>query len=1356
MNLKHFLLFAAAVASACFASAERTVYLETFDNIGDWVASFNDGTRIVEAEAGGLKALSFAPKAPGQARRGFFHIQESPTSKDWTFAFQFRFGGGAISHDFNLELFFGDRAKPEVRTIRIADAGACFGDGPLPKPADGAEGLLPSGLWNTTALTVEGGHAKLHLRRGGILSVACEGDLPKAPLVGWNLSMADRRLPSAAPDAPCGSVSVSLVRVTDGAARPFPIGDPDEWLSEIVVSGPATMPEDFGAPLTNKVARPSEFGNLGGDFSFAILFDESTEIPPVRRTLAINFISGTNKPCRIQFSAQNETVEIARRRFCAASGLFSNVTDKVVLTNNYLSVGGDGVLSRTRVETRPPLRRRYRYLQPQISQIFAAYDKLPKLSAHLFNLVARKTSDSVYTLWLDGNVIGKFTAAEPITAIRADFSPEFASVRMKESPVSMPLYSPDYTARRIYELPFDKWPNGFKLSRVRENQGTYALECNGYLQRGAFDAMPSSCLFAVPNRQYWRAKALCRVDDKAPADFVPEVTARLTQFFANGGRSEAMAQKTIRLPAPGEDGPLPEGVVRKDKNLYEVTFDLDVGYIMDMNFMNDGMARELLPYLHFEFTGVLWDNNRYYVDKGRSPSATRQSSVVILSGSLEESPAIFKVKTNLPFGLYYPDEHPGAMVDVTPVEPGPYTVETVVRDDAGKVVQKDSFKTSKPISREVRFTCRDYGHYYVDLTLRDAAGTRLVGHEVAYANIPPNTRKAGYDSLYYCWNFRGAHGTPSKLSEWGEAYKRIGIKRTLLNNDSLAETNAWVKAYGFTQAQFPYGGIRAPLGSPAEAKEIAKKVAEFRHKCEIFPHCKTALLFHESGGGPYPKELYGGKTEVTPELRTADSNRVAVATRYAKAWREADPSVRLIVGNSGSSEGLIAQLLRGGFPREYIDSLGEESVGMTHPPEISTALSPWCLKEIARIYGYGEIPADCPYEWKSRARRYFQRRDQYAEYCQRDMLIAHALRYTMIPVSAGCPAANSYYDTIWGTGQPFTRWPLAYPTPLAAANATHTLLLDGVNFKRVFPTGSLTAYCLEFEKDGGWIYAFWTARGEAQVALDFGGNPRYTLVGMCGERTEKCNLPTVTAGEAPKYILSDKPLVGFTAAHSRTFPHEKYAGSDKAVVAVDASDSAKCILETAQDKRIELPIDNLPRRPGNFALRTVQDEGQGSCIELDHLSATNCPALMTEYAWIRFPEAKPAEGRPTTIGALVKGNSSWGTLFFEFKDAEGEVWLSVGSGGYGCLSYDWPCQASLNFDGWHFVQFPITDESPVKIHSPGDNQRQWVRDCETGNGKVDYPITVTGLCVGARAKSLNLLEMEPVTEQVRLKAIMVY
>ncbi len=1352
MTSRHILAAAAAAlftgASLCQATAERTVYLEEFDNLGDWVACFNEGTAVSEREAGGLKVLRFAPMEPGAARRGFFHIAEPPKSAAWTLGFEFNFGVGNFAHAFALDLFFGDRAKPEVVTVQIADAGARFGKGPIPAPKDGAEGLLPNGLWNKAVLAVENGRARLHLRRAGVLAVACEGTLPKAPLVGWNLSMADNRLPGADAKTPCGSVTFSNVRVTDGTARPYAIGDPDEWLPELAARKPETLPANFGEALSNKVVRPVDLAAN----DVAIKFRLPPEMPARNGNVNFVFLSGTNTPKRLNFLLQNETVTLDRRRYCAAGGAFSNATETVVLTNEYFSIGGDGVLGRSLVRTRPCLRRRGRYRQPEVNQIFASVETLPRLTSHVFDIVIRRTGDNAYTAWLDDNVIASFTTQDPVTAVQLFAMPAGGEARIAETPAKEQSLT--------YELPFGQWPKGFKLSRVRENQGTYALECNGYLQRSAFDAMPSSCLFAVPNRQYVRAKALCLVDDKTPADFVPVVTARLTEFYPNGGRSEAMCQKTVRLPAPGEDGPLPEGVVRKDKNLYEVTFDLDIGFLMDLNFMEDGMARQHLDHLDFEFTGVLWEKNRYYVDRGRSPSVERQSSVVVLSGSLEESPATFEVRMERPYALYYPNERPAATVAVTPRVPGAYTVETVVRDASGKVVQNDSYKVKGPDRRDVRFTCRDNGHFYAEITLRDADGNRVVGHEVSYVNLPPaNARKSSYDSPYYCWNFRGAHGTPKTTDEWKEAYLRIGIRRTLLNTDANAETNPAIKALGFTQAQFPYLGRELrPQGKETAEEAHARLVTHLRHLREIFPHCHTALLFHESGGGPYPKEVYGGTTEITPEVAAADSNRVATAIAYAKAWREADPTVRLIVGNSGSSEGLIAQLMRGGFPREYFDSMGEESVGMTRPPEMSTALTPWVHRKIANIFGYGDVPSDCPFEWKSRARRYYQRRDQFAETGQRDLLIAHALRYTMIPIGAGCPAANSYYDTIWGTSSPFTRWPLAYPTPLAAANATHTILFDDtVTFKRLVPTGSRTVYCLEFAKEGGsWIYAFWTPRGEASVALDFGGKARYTRIGMCGDRVEKCRDTAIVVGEAPMYVVAEKPLVGVAAAHTRAFPYEQYTGSEKAVVAADASDAAACVLDMAQDRRLELPFAAVARRPGTFAIRTVHDDEQGDCTEVAQLSATNCPELMVEYTWLRFPEAKPVEGRPTTIGALVKGNSSWSQLFFEFRDAEGETWVSCGSGGYGSDVYDWPCQASLNFDGWHLVQFPITGDSPVKVHSPGDNQWQWCRDGETGNGRVDYPITVTGLGIGSRAHALQILEMKPVDEPIRVKAVMAY
>ena len=131
-------------------------------------------------------------------------------------------------------------------------------------------------------------------------------------------------------------------------------------------------------------------------------------------------------------------------------------------------------------------------------------------------------------------------------------------------------------------------------------------------------------------------------------------------------------------------------------------------------------------------------------------------------------------------------------------------------------------------------------------------------------------------------------------------------------------------------------------------------------------------------------------------------------------------------------------------------------------------------------------------------------------------------------------------------------------------------------------------------------------------------------------------------------------------------------------------------------------------------------------------------------------------GTPDTIGVWVKGNSSWGKIFLELEDADGEVWLSAGSGGYGCDTYDWPGLMDLNYDGWHFLQMPLTAKSPVKNHSPGDNHWQWQRE-RTGDGKLTYPVKVRGVGFMLNRKSLNILEMEDVKDlSIRLKDFSAY
>jgi hypothetical protein len=201
-------------------------------------------------------------------------------------------------------------------------------------------------------------------------------------------------------------------------------------------------------------------------------------------------------------------------------------------------------------------------------------------------------------------------------------------------------------------------------------------------------------------------------------------------------------------------------------------------------------------------------------------------------------------------------------------------------------------------------------------------------------------------------------------------------------------------------------------------------------------------------------------------------------------------------------------------------------------------------------------------------------------------------------------------------------------------------------------------------------------------------------------------------------------------------------------------------LDTSVDARIDVPVkepvrSTAFRRPGAFELRQVRDDERGECLELALVPRGDCPALVQEYAFLRLKEPVAIPGTPTTIALHVKGNSSWGKIFWEIEDAEGERWISAGSGGYGCEVYDWPEMAGINFDGWHQLQFPITAASPLKVPSPGENGFQWQRSGR-GNGRIDYPIRVTGVACSMPRQTLNLLRMEPVSPHIRLGGLSVF
>ena len=1342
----------ALATSPAFAATVRTVYQEEFDGYGDAVEVFNQGATIAEWPAS-LKSL-WLSDVRGDARKTPFPITTPPATERYTFSFAFKFGRSDAPHAFQVKLYFDDSGQSREVILTIDEAGSRFGQAAAARPAAGRKGFLNDGNWNQALIAVQGRQARLFLCRGGLFAEECTATLPAGRLTGYNFA-------SGTP------VGFDSIRIVENATHE----DPYAFRSYVAKIAAASA-RARAAALPDAPAAYTNTTPLG---SLVLAYRSSADTRRKDDVINLALLDGTSHPIRLR--ARDGQAPFGYRAYDAAEGVFKPVPGNCAISNLLLMVSSPKLGRNVSVYTRPcPY---YRYNPPELTEILAHLEAYSVADNHTFEIALHATGVATnYEVWVDARFAGHLPLAAPLAGFTAALSGHASSVRLvRATPAGQSaghgLYLPldvnglgrpfgtlagkvEYQKGAVPFLPADP-ANALNLALCRENLGSFALECNGYLQRSAFDGMPSSMHFAVPTRQYIRAHALCAVAPDAPADFLPVVTARLTQFRSGDGRSEAVCDTTVRLPAPGSSEPLPANVraVGKVGNvpLYQVAFDFDVGAIQDVVMMQD------LPNLDFEFLGPTYRKDTYYLSRKRSPDYDTFSSVQVLAATLERSPVDFVVLPARVGSTYYPDEQAGFTVRATPVRPGDkatYTVTCTVTDRAGQ--QLDTFTERFSGAMEHTFTFRQkaYGPYNTIFTLADAAGKPLVTHRARFALLPPDTRKAGYDAPYYSWNFNGAHGTPRDIAVWGDMLKRMGVHRT--NLGGLAETNELARRYQLTMAQFPQLRAKtAPDATPEQQRQAM--IAQAREHTARYPHCKAALIFHESGGGgPFPAELLGGTTTITPEQKQEDEKRTAIAREVAEAWRAADPSVRIVIGNTGESVVPIAKMFREKLPHNLIDAMGEESVGMTMPPELSTAYPAFNLRRLAEIYGYTNVMPEACFEWKSRVRRHF-RPGLDAAFIARDALIAHAWRFRNIPVVGITEMANSYYDTIWGYGA-FSRWPLAYPNDAFSATATITLVLDRATFVRQLPTGSPTLYALEFKRDNSRIYALWSARGEADVTLDLGTARSYTRTAMCGAVTENQTATQIVVDEEPLYLTLSAPLAGVRAALTRRYPHEQYAGADAATVAAPLATADEVVLVGTPDPRIESTTCNPSFiaffRPGAYSVAEVADNERGACIELTLATNTPVPYLYNEYTFLKLGKTAPVAGEPSTISVWVRGNSSWGKIFFEVTDAEGEKWFSAGSGGYGCVTHDWPGQAAINFDGWHFVQFPITAASPVKIHAPGENQWQWQHDGADGNKRMDFPIRVTGLGVAMHREVLKLTELVPVTPSIRLQNISVF
>jgi hypothetical protein len=561
---------------------------------------------------------------------------------------------------------------------------------------------------------------------------------------------------------------------------------------------------------------------------------------------------------------------------------------------------------------------------------------------------------------------------------------------------------------------------------------------------------------------------------------------------------------------------------------------------------------------------------------------------------------------------------------------------------------------------------------------------------------------------------------------------KAGLRKTTFGWTKYTEAD--MAPWKITQNQI---GWRTAPRDPKDYDVAEKRV---RMELEKFPHCRDADIFHESYAHYVPAELRDEKPVEDEETVNKAKERVAIGTTAAKFYRERFPNIRLLVGNTSSSDSIIASLLRHGFDHRYMDFIGVEAVGQTCPPEKlwdGGLQGIWLSREVARKFGH-DLPVTGCFEFTARTDRNVGPRRQ-AEWYVRDMLVCHAYHFQHINPGVLHDTGNAYFNTLWGASGLCRRNPWLYPKPAYVAVATLTRVLDQVKPLRLVSTGSTTVYAYEFARgDGQFVYALWTPCGQAGLRLRYAERVTVTQVGFYGDERQLTGRDLkVRCDTAPVYVVGSRKLMSVEIV-GRAFapPPAKFRVAER----MNNADAWSLVEDAtlSNPKSQELPL----RQPGKFELTQVADKEKGSCLELKLVRNGHVPDIIGEYTVMRLQKPVAVPGTPTDVGLWVKGDSGWEKIIFDIENADGASWRTEGTW------HDWPGDLAVCHDGWRFIRFPIDgSSSEVNISA----SPRWKRQSATGGSKIRFPIKLTGLAVVMNRRALDLTEMRDVPGVLRFR-----
>ncbi len=871
---------------------------------------------------------------------------------------------------------------------------------------------------------------------------------------------------------------------------------------------------------------------------------------------------------------------------------------------------------------------------------------------------------------------------------------------------------------------------------------------------GSFSVDPASLAFRVPYRAYKNAWLLAWVDESPNA--VPKGAFRFFRAVAGYPAAtdfeitdDAIAKGLVtRLPDKTADG----------KQLYLVRVPVNTEDFYGFRDMAD-------QFIEFELTKPLalvrsYPDPIYYGFHPVGPA----SSVHVVGITLEEGTFDYEVKPRQRGFVFERPEHPAYAVAVTNTGAQPIAAKVTLQsksydgEEQKTVTGKVQVAPGESKDAELQFDLQKLGWHELKITVEADGAIRQ--NTLSMVLLPPNTRTYGdadNEVRFGTWNLWG-HYTPFGVQDPANEglvamLRKIGMRRIGIHEAFISSEMA--KKYDFLPTG-PHTVINVVYRWKADDVEgqnkmIAEEVAAAQKLCQ---QDATPPYFY--GGewhigrmaqyAPWPFYTGDGDRGLSEEERKNAEQQVPIFTAVGKAIHEKYPQVRRYL-QWGAPLGTSAYM-RAGLSKDVVDGYGMDAPMFELLPESSNATgsinSLWMLRRESERLGWPKLPIHwCEGPFFPTNPGALTETDQ-LNYQVRYLLLG--MGYGVDGFEAGIvpyDAGNYYGAEHYGAGL-FHRIPLENPKPAVAAVATMTTMLCGADPVGGVDTGSLTTYCMAFHRAKGdaKIFALWRVTGKSVVQVKVRG-AEATLTDAMGNATK---VPVVDG--AISVPLSPTPiwLTGVQAIDGFTLGAPAYESAPAKITRPLADMTATLwAYDATEDKAYA---------NNHFSVRRVPDPqltvefGKG---EVDHpdAAAVTLPVepgdrpLATRYGAIKPRKPVLIPGKASALGIYVKGNSSWGRVIYQLRDAKGEIWTSTGT------KDDWNCDdshgwSSVSFDGWRYMRFPLPGTQPYDTARELETTWWGSRD---GDGIVDLPLTLEKIIVEARNEVPCLGEMKLVPER---------